>query len=229
MTAVMSVQQQRTRYAQAKEALWGKPRVVNRAAEIKRREAELERLIEERRAAARLQWQREQEERRRLAEEKAEKERIAHELATRPQPTWDEIAPNLVNGTMEEITNQVLAYFPQYTFETVTVRNRVKKRANVLRLICTAIKTLNPEVPVTAIGEFVGRDHSTVTWLLMGSHLGKKVIRRPSYSRSKLAPFHDEIRSMHLSGMTQGEIADEFGVAQSAVCRLIAKKGWKRE
>jgi len=231
MTAAMNTEQVRARYAQAREALWGKPRVINVAAEIKRREAELERIIEERRAAARIEWQREQEqqkERQRQAEEKAERERIARELADRPQATWEDISPNLVNGTMEEIANQVLAYFPQYTFETVTVKNRVRKRANVLRLICAAIKTLNPEIRMKAIGRFIGRDHSTVTWLLMGSHWGKKVVRRPSYSRAKLEPFHDEIRAMHLSGVPQVQIADEFGVAQSAVCRLIARKGWKR-
>lgn len=250
MTAVTSIEQTfRDRYAAARKALWPvrarkpieitAPREAAMSSARSRREAELRQLkyrIDEKKVLEQRRLRREVDAAKRQVaamEKKADRARRVEERAReaeeeRRQPKWEDIGPNLVHGTLEEIAAQVLSYFPRYTFDTVKKVDRVKKRANVLRLICVAIKVLHPDLPVTQIAKFVGRDHSTVTCLLMRSHLAEMVIRRPSFAKSKLSPHHASVRDMWLSGVNQRDIAASFSVDQSAVCRLIRKQGWKR-
>jgi hypothetical protein len=172
----MGVEQQRARYAQAREALWGKPRVINVAAEMRRREAEAQRLIEQSRLGARRKWEREREAKKRAEETSAAAlERLKkhgplgfHVTGTAVAASFDlgsmepySVPAPIFHLTMQQIARKVLANHPGVTIDDVKGPSRAVPVMRARRHIIGAIRTLRPDISYPAIGRFVKKDHSS--------------------------------------------------------------------
>lgn len=178
MTAVMGVEQQRTRYAQAREALWGKPRVINRIVEDRIAAAEEKLAIEEYRKAERERWE--------------QRQRELSTQSPKDEPSlFDKLLGNGTSGRfcidntvsywcfdaryptgvkavrdMTEIAIGVLMAHPGITLDNVKGPERRKRYVKARKAIAMAIRDQRPDLSTTQIGRFLNRDHTTVLNLL---------------------------------------------------------------
>lgn len=251
MTATPEALRQHREHEAVRARLWGKDRVINiveeqrRASEIMederaraRREAEMQVLKRRLSIQQARQRIRDEEERakyrrqqlindRRIAREALKRERERDEAEAKTLVGWDVIGPTITNGTMEEIAAQVLAHFPWATFEYVIDKGKSKKRAHIMRMFCIALRKHAENATVMEIGNFIRREHSTVSCYIRTTHLYEDVVKRPK--PNKIAPQIDVVREMFFAGARHKDIADRIGSAQSAVTRFINRQGWKRE
>jgi len=169
MTAAMNTEQVRARYAQAREALWGKPRVINVAAEIKRR-------LEQQEREARREWERKQEAKRREAALlKSTMDRLqgvcgnafaVSGTATAQAFSLDEewatpIKVPVIIQSMDEIARRVLKCHPGVTLKDVKGNDRSTPVMLARRHVIAAIRAMRPDLSYPAIGRFVRKDHSS--------------------------------------------------------------------
>jgi hypothetical protein len=178
MTAVMGVEQQRARYAQAREALWGKPRVINRVVEDRIAAAEEKLAIEEYRKAERERWEQRQRE---LSTQSTKVEPSILDNIVKSGTSgrfcientvsywcFDAIEPTGVKAVrdMKEIAIGILAGHPGITLENVKGPERRARYVGARKAIATAIREQRPDLSTTQIGRFLNRDHTTVLNLL---------------------------------------------------------------
>jgi hypothetical protein len=237
-------------YKAVRSRLWGHGQAVNiiedirRASEIEeankarnRREAELriaKYRIEQERVAAKHKADIAAANAKRQAEIAARrlallelKQAKQHEIeAVAELPDWSVIGPMLTGGSIEEITSQVLAHFPSVTFEFAIEKVKTRRRAHILRILCTAIRVQAPHITLMEIGRFLKRDHSTVVAYLRKTHLGYNAVKRQKMS--KIKPHTETVKQMFFVGASHSSIARHIGSAQSAVTRFIHRQGWER-
>jgi hypothetical protein len=170
MTAVIGVEQQRARYAQAREALWGKPRIVNRVVEEKR-------AVEEYRRAERDRWEREQKQQKAMAEQakrevaNISKFSVSYQATVAfdtyvNQPFSLHVDTLMLRPTMERIARNVLMGHPGIRFADLRSGSRTRVHVAARKAVAKAIHRMRPDKSFTEIGRFLNRDHTTILALL---------------------------------------------------------------
>lgn len=159
---VQSVEKIQARYAQAREALWGKPRQVNLVVEEKR-------AIEALRRSEQMKWERQQREKERWA--KHRDSIVAGNLTTSgvASARFDgELGsvglPAIViseRPSMLDIAKGVLKQYPGVTIEDVRGHDRARNVMLARRHVIAAIRIYRPDLSLPAIGRFVAKDHTT--------------------------------------------------------------------
>lgn len=247
MTAVSIEQAIKANHAEVRKRLWGKPEKevsarpaleFDTAEARKLREARLaeQRILAYRREQRRLEEQRELDREAKKLELRIKAEQRAKEKIERAEqrrrelmgPLWEDIAPKLRPGSIKEVCDQVLSFFPNYTIDEVRKKNKTKARSKILGLMTVAVRHLDRSVTMEEIACYLQRDYSTISWHISRSHLKDELVRRPSFNKSKLMGKHDQIKKLYDLGLLQKEIAAQFGVGQSAIGRLVARYGWTR-
>lgn len=183
-----------------------------------------QRRLEERAQKAKEE-RKEQQRRNAEARRQAKKDRAYRPANTGPD--WAEIGPTLVNGSMESIRDQVLAFFPHFTFGDILAVNRDPARGKVLRLIVTAIRDFNPDISLEEIGAFLQRDRSTLTWHLRRSHL-RGTIKPRRFIRSDLDRRIEDVQALFDAGRTLEQMADDLGICATSVGKFVRRHGWTR-
>ncbi len=166
MTAAMSVEQQRARYAQAREALWGKPRIVNVAVEEKR-------AIEEHRKMQRQLWEQREEEAKERSQKIAEISRFAVTFQVSADLESDDsgsidiyVDTRKVRPTMEQIARNVLAGYPGISMADIRSPCRTREMYAVRKRVVESIHRIRPDKKIAEIARFVNRDHTSLLYLL---------------------------------------------------------------
>ena len=171
MTAVMSIEAaHRARYAQAREALWGKPRIVNLVAEEKRN-------IEAYRRSEKERWERQQAEAKKREEER-ENQRAnitGFSLSFQVPVTFDTydtqpiglvVDTLMLRPTMERIARNVLKRHQGIKLADLRSGSRTRVHVAARKAVAKAIHRLRPDKSFTEIGRFLNRDHTTILALL---------------------------------------------------------------